>query len=438
MLAVALATLIGGVAAQAQPAAEPHSEYDLLFQSILRDPANLDLNFRFAEVSTRLGDYEAAIGALERILFYNPNLPRVKLELGVLYFKLGSYQMARTYFTGAIEAPDTPGDVRFRVQNYLAEIDRRLSTNQFSLYAQGGYRYQTNANAGPSSPFVRALGQDAVLDRQFVNRPDWNAFGLTAIRHVYDFENQRGDVWETSLAGYYAAQARFTRLNLGFLELQTGPRLAVEPELLPGVSVRPYLLTNGVTLGDNRYLTTRGGGVALTIPVGGFMTLEPFVEGRDRRFSYSAEYPNAKEQTGRLWTTGLLAGGALAGPFRWQARAAYARNDAQPRFDYNSYDQVAFDLGFPVEFESPVGNGKSWALIPTFGWARYDYDQPNPLIDPVVKRRDRELRTGLLLDMPLYEFAGMAVQVLYSTIDSKLPNYDTHNLSVTFGPTVRF
>ena len=258
MLAVAPATHIASAAARPQPTANPFEQY-ALFQSILRDPANLDLNFRFAEVSTHLGDYEAAISALERILFYNPNLPQVKFELGVLYFKLGSFQIARTYFMGAIGSPDTPGDVHSRVQAYLAEIDRRLSPNQFSFYAQGGYRYQTNANAGPSSPLIRALGQDALLDRQFVNKQDWNAFGFTAIRHIYDFENQRGDVWETSLAGYYAGQFRFTRLNLGLVELQTGPRFAVEPELLPGISVRPYVLTNGVTLGDNRYLTTGGG-----------------------------------------------------------------------------------------------------------------------------------------------------------------------------------
>ena len=123
---------------------------------------------------------------------------------------------------------------------------------------------------------------------------------------------------------------------------------------------------------------------------------------------------------------------------RWQARAAYVRNDARTRFDFNSYSQVALDLGFPVEFQLPFSNNKSWTLMPTFGWAVYHYDQPDPLVDPVVKRRDRELRAGVLLDVPLYDFAGIALQVLYSKIDSKLPNYDTHNLSVTFGPTIRF
>src|SRR5215203_1659228 len=47
-------------------------EYDAMFAQVLREPANLDLSFRFAETATAAGDYEAAIGALERMLFLQP------------------------------------------------------------------------------------------------------------------------------------------------------------------------------------------------------------------------------------------------------------------------------------------------------------------------------------------------------------------------------
>ena len=54
-----------------------------LFQQMYKNPSNLEASFKFAEQAVKRGDYEAAIGALERMLFFNPNLPRVKLELGV-------------------------------------------------------------------------------------------------------------------------------------------------------------------------------------------------------------------------------------------------------------------------------------------------------------------------------------------------------------------
>lgn len=446
--ALSIALLLAGVRAEAQPSGfQPTTavvvdpDYEALFRAVLRDPSNLDLSFKFAEAAARRGDFEAAIGALERIVFYNPNLPRVRLELGVLYFRLGSYEMARSYFNSALAGPDVPPEVGFRVSSFLTEIERRTNVQQLSVYAQIGYRYQTNANAGPSSTLVRAFGQDAVLGRQFLNRPDWNAFGLAAVRHVYDFENQRGDVWETNVAGYIARQFTFNLLNLGLVELQTGPRLALSPEFLPGASVRPYVLINGVTLGDQRYLSTLGGGVSVTLPFANWLSVEPFVEGRQRRFEVSAEYPLAREQTGRLWASGVFLQGAvgsfLGADIRWQLRAAYVRNDVRIRYDYNSYDQFAIDVGLPIEFDGPWG-ARRWAFVPTFGYANYDYDNANPIVDPVRKRRDSEIRVGALLDVPIYEFAGFAVQLNYSEIGSRIRNYDQQNFSVAIGPTLRF
>ena len=48
---------------------------DLLFKRLLLKPDDLDAGFKYAQLETELGDYEAAIGALERILYYNPIFP---------------------------------------------------------------------------------------------------------------------------------------------------------------------------------------------------------------------------------------------------------------------------------------------------------------------------------------------------------------------------
>lgn len=422
--------------AVAQPTAlPPEQEFKVLFERVLREPANLDLSFRFAEVATALGDYEAAIGALERMLFYNPDLPRVKLELGVLYFRLGAYQMAQSYFSAALAAPDAPAEIRSRVAGFQTEIDRRLSTTQWSFYGQAGLRYQSNANAGPSNPFIRAIGLPAVLDRRFVRQPDWNGFVLGGFRHVYDFENQRGDVWETSVGAYYAAQFKFDRLNLGLVEAQTGPRLALSPEGWPGASIRPYVVGGFATLGDVPYLGSIGAGVSAAMPFGSTV-LEPFLEVRERRFENSREYPLADQQSGQLWIAGALAQGHLWGPsVRWQARLAYAHSES--RRNFYSYDQFSFDVAVPVEFDGPWGPRK-WTVVPSIGTTQTDYDAPNPIIDPVVRRSDREWRAGVQLDMPVGDWLGLTAQVQYSSVESKLPNFDTQNLSVSFGPSVRF
>src|SRR5436305_11932899 len=140
-----------------------------------KSPSNLDVSFKFAEQAVARGDYEAAIGALERMLFFNPDLPRVKLELGVLYLKLGAYDLARGYFQEALKSPGTPDEIRRQVQVSLAEIDRRLAKYEYNVFFNAGLRYQTNANVGPNGLMVRALGQDAILDNKFGKRMDWNS-----------------------------------------------------------------------------------------------------------------------------------------------------------------------------------------------------------------------------------------------------------------------
>src|SRR5436305_13366438 len=84
------------------------AEQDQLFQRMLREPGNLDVAFAYAAVSAKLGDNEAAATALERMLLFNPNLPRIDLELGALYFRMGSFDLARDYFNKALAANAPP------------------------------------------------------------------------------------------------------------------------------------------------------------------------------------------------------------------------------------------------------------------------------------------------------------------------------------------
>jgi hypothetical protein len=143
--------LLTGMSASAQPPGQSNAKYEKLFQQTLAQPTNIDVAFRFAEVAAQLGDYEAAIGALERILFYNPNLPRVKFELGVLYYKLGSYAMARTYFESAIQGENAPPEVRNKANSYLAEISQRVSGSiYFSVLAGGGSVRSTIEDGNPN------------------------------------------------------------------------------------------------------------------------------------------------------------------------------------------------------------------------------------------------------------------------------------------------
>ncbi|MBV8425602.1 MAG: hypothetical protein JOZ88_00010 [Hyphomicrobiales bacterium] len=439
--AAAALMVIGTAMALAQSAptdAELRAEADALFRRMLVKPNDLDAAFRFSEIETKLGDYEAAIGALERMLFYNPNLPRVKLELGLLYFRLHSFEMARSYFNAAIASPDTPQDVRDQVAKFLAAIDRGLSDNQFSVFAQIGMRHQSNANAGPDSQVVRALGQDAVLSSQFKRTPDWNAFSIVTAHHFYDFDNQRGDGWESDFTSYYAHQFNVHRLDLGLVELSTGPRLALGAGT--GMSIHPYVLGNYVTLADRPYLGTLGAGVSARFQLPWGVTLDPGVEYRNRDYRNSKDYVNATQQNGHQ-IIGFITGSGplpiLAG-LSWQGRLSVSKDTAS--YQPYAYDDYTAELALPYSFTAPAfaQTERAWTVSPFLGFSFTPYAEPDPIVDPSITRLDRQWRAGATLDMVFFENFGFALQVQYLRTLSTVANYRTRDLIVSGGPTIRF
>ena len=88
-----------------------------------------DLTYDLVRVSSRIGDYQAAIGALERLLFYNPDLARVRYELGSLY--TGS---APTKWRRAISRR------RWRIPCSTTRI--RLISSAWSAWATSGSLYR--------------------------------------------------------------------------------------------------------------------------------------------------------------------------------------------------------------------------------------------------------------------------------------------------------
>ncbi len=101
LAAVLLWLSAGAAVGQPIPAGTEQDEQAIaLFQQLLKDPTNVDVNFRYAEAAVKLGNYEGAISALERLLLYNPNFPGVKLQLAELYARLGSYNAARLSCSG--------------------------------------------------------------------------------------------------------------------------------------------------------------------------------------------------------------------------------------------------------------------------------------------------------------------------------------------------
>jgi hypothetical protein len=413
------------------------SEQEGLFQQMLRNPKDLEVTFAYVKVATANGDYEAAIGALERVLFYQPGLARVKYELGSLYFRLASYDMARRYFREALASPDIDAITKDRIEASLPDADKQMQQSRLSGFAQTGVRYQTNASYAPASGIVRLGGQDLALLPSATRKSDTNWFALAGVSHDYDLENQRGDTLETRFVGYTTEQARFSDLNVGLFDLSFGPRLALAPDLLPGVTIKPYVVGGNIWLGGISYLGSAGAGVSASIPVGSRLTLGPEFEWRRADFNTGDVVPISSFNSGNWFTTGLSASSPITQQLRLDAKGAYRHGDAQ--FDFQAFNQWVGEAALIYSFAPLFGGApRNWNVSPFVRLIRTEFNAPNPAIDPAVAQRDTEWIAGVMLDTPLTKTFGLSTVLQYDHTDSTLPNYRQNNFSAMFGPTARF
>ena len=81
------------------------AELDAIYQRLLSDPSDRALNRRMIEIALQLEDYDAAIGAVERLIFYDPDNAELQLEAARLYLQIKSYAAAAGYLKDAVALP---------------------------------------------------------------------------------------------------------------------------------------------------------------------------------------------------------------------------------------------------------------------------------------------------------------------------------------------
>jgi hypothetical protein len=408
-----------------------------LFERTLREPTNHELTFEYARVAVGNGDFEAAIGALERLLFYNPALTRVKYELGTLYFRMGSYEMAKRYFVEALQDPNLNPVTRARIETYLPDAEKQLQQSRFSGYFNTGVRYQSNPSFAPSSGAVRLGGQDFALLPSVQRRSDWNWYGIVGLSHDYDFQNQRGDLFETRFVGYATHQFRVRDIDIALFDLSLGPRLALAPEWWPGASVKLYGVGGRAWIDGRSYLATAGAGVSFALPVMSRWTLGPEFEWRRASIDSGPFIPVTGFGSGEWFAGGISSNAKLNEWMKLDTRGLFRRGESN--FVFQSFDQWTAEAALTIEFAPPFEMmSRHWSVVPFAKYILTDFDAANPFIDPLVVRRDRQWIVGAQFNAPIAKGFGVTTTVQYDKVESNIRNYTQENFSVMVGPTARF
>jgi len=423
---------------------------DALFQQMLRNPANLDVTFAYADVSARLGDYESAVSALDRMLFFNPNLPRVELELGALYFRMGSYDLARDYFGRALAA-NPPTQVRDRIDEYMTQIDKATSRNHLSGYVFFGGQYQSDANVGPGSPFILSPIGPVLLNSQFTRQPSGSVFASGSMLYSYDLEDQRRDSIDVTTVGYinHYFNSDVRRLDLGLLELTAGPRINFPSGGLLGniaASVKPYAIGDEVGLGEAQYFAAYGTGLEYDEVVWHDMVLKSVFEFRQKYFTTNTDL--------RPLSTGLSGNDKLVAFSVVKPIAANAQLNLE--FDYldqttdlayytnSTYAVVGgYYFSYPIPFkmfkepwETSLFLGRAWSI--------YSAPDPccstnnNPDIFSTSSQLTQRWRFGVTETVPVTPRVAVVLQLQRDIVSSNLSIYAYTSNSFLLGPLIRF
>jgi hypothetical protein len=448
------ALLVGGMAvagvAQAQhgrynlPPEVPASEIPALeeqrrtlLQQGMEAPGDVDKAFAYAVLSTRLGDYEAAIGVYERLLIQHPNTPRLQLELAALYFRLGSYPQAKALFTQVLERADTPDTVKMKVRGYLASIDsshRRRSG--FSGQLTVGARWEDNASAAPDMDSISLNGIDFQLSPESRAAADVSGqVGLNLrYRHLL---SRHGDTVDVSFGGSSSRFRELDRLDADVAEVRLGPDFSLSRFGMRDARLSLQGIVGQTWLQGRRYMQSEGVAVGVRKPMGREAALAFSLDYRDENYTPGSAQASASNFSGQRYRGSVTYTRQAAANWQWMVGPGVERRDA--RAGYNSYWEPRINLGLSHRYAAPLGSGQQpWTFAVTGQLARRTNDEPMQVVSRTQKQKSNDALLQLTQTIPLRTSTELELFIGYRTVSSNYDIRDYANRFVGFSLAQRF
>ncbi len=420
-IAGAMAALVMGGHTSGFAAEASERRREALLQEMIARPNDLDLAFEYAKLSADAGDYEGAISTMERMLIYAPNTPRIQLELGILYYRLGAYDVARSYFEQVLANPSVPPDITQKVRLYIQQLSLAADPPPFSASIFSAIRYETNANFGPGTQSVTLNGIDFTLDDQSVGRPGWSALNIGTLHYSYDLKKQ-GDKIEFDFLAYSTAyfENELQDIDLDFFEFTLGPSWNLKRWGWDQTRLYTYAIADLAYLGYETYFTAPGAGIRLLSFSAENSVLDARVETRYREFNNTTELPTNTLRDGLQTRFGATYSYYTSPGFVITTQGYVQREDADADFYANW--EIAFSGGFAWTFDNPLWQGRyPWTWQLGGGVILRNYDAPDPTINFFEKEEDETWWARTAVVIPVAETWALVPQVEYRDQHS---NYD--------------
>ncbi len=419
-------------------AATGNDRYQQALDGVLADVANPEKSFELVEAAMAAGDLRGAAAALERVLLIDPRLANIRLELGVLYLRMGNGSLAQYHIREALRAPNVPATVRLRAERLLAQAGAEGRRSTFRFESSLSYRYDSNANAGSSADAVYVLDpftfqpilapltagaetSDSALDAAF------------EVSHSFAFQSARGSSWDTDLFAYTVRYQDLDALDQWSIGIETGPTLVVAGSSEAPVSIRPFGLVGTASLDGEDYFDYGGGGLELSAFWSPAMVTRLRATLEDRQFDDSPTRflsdRSGDYLTGRLtqlWQLGRL-----------QLSAGITAQEVDAAADYQSFGYLGGNVG--ARYFGTVGvSQRPWNVYLEASYGTAEYDAADFLVHPDIVRKDDRRSASAGVEVGVTRTLSVALDLTQSDNESSLPNYEYDNFSASVRMVVRF
>ncbi len=388
------------------------------YQEVLKDPDNVELNFRFARTQVSQGNFRGASATLERILRLRPELAPVRLLYAIVLFRLENYGEAEREFL-AITALDIDEEMRTEIDRFLDRIRDARRRTRYAASVSFGMHLDTNRTSAPRSN-LRLVGDVPVTVARA--EADFGYIGVATIQANHDLGYQEGHEVFGSLTYFHDDQTVEDSLDLQSFSVEVGGTMV---RAFEEIDVTPSLFRTFVSLSREDFLRETGASIRLDRPFGPTLSGYTAFTLSNQTFHQISENPSESERNGRQFSF-AVGGSYLISPAQLLA-LELLHLDKRSKGDVNAASGLVEEF---LSFEREqlrlnhtwlLGGGQF--LLNSFTYQRDRYEDPDSVFVSNSTRRDDIFRYRLTYGAPLSFFFG----------DETLPE---QLADITFTPSV--
>ena len=356
--------------ADPESVASVQREKEEVFKQLFKDPTNLSLLFKYANLSILVGDLEAAIGVFEQMLIYDSQLPRIRLELGVLYFRLGAYAMATNYLKSVKEF-NPPAEVEAKVNQFLEAIVSAEKPFQWKQNLSIGFKRTTNGNSGINADFIEIGDFLLDVDPESKRQRDRSSLFNYSLSIDQDLNHPRGDNIQYFFSYGADRLDTFKQFDVQSNVLSVRRNLNLDENFFSFFSLEDPVFAPNINLLRvvlNREEILRSGRISLDYS-------GRLDNGSSMLFTYYREekiFRSGRQKNGRI------NGVSFGQSFVWTGpQALYGYRIILENYRANAGYEFYENYGLELSYSQPLG--ENWQFSSKYSYQDKSYDDEYPL-----------------------------------------------------------